>query len=267
MENSKQAHPSTSAMAVTSLVLGIIAIVSSWVPIVNNFSFLLAVLGIIFGVVGLVGTLRGKRKGKGLAVAGLVLGVVSFVVVLVTQSAYSAAIDEAVESYKPTIASSSPSASSDASTPPSASEGPSASDAAASKDEPATSRDEGKDFQNLAVGTAVEDSNGLAVSVDSFQTGVEMKYSDEPLTVISVTYVNNGTKEASFNPYDWKCQDASGVQESQTFVLEGENELSSGSLAPGGTVSGTIYFKGEGVLALYYTNMLNDGPDASWALE
>ncbi|WP_251231328.1 DUF4190 domain-containing protein [Adlercreutzia aquisgranensis] len=251
MENQSQSNLPTSAMAVTALVLGIIAIVSSWMPIINNFSFLLAILGTIFAIAGLVGTVRGKRKGKGLAVAGLVLGVVSFAVVLVTQSAYSAAIDEVSQSYRTSIASSSSSAGADG-----LAQG--ASDAA---------RGAGEDYQNLAVGTVVEDSNGLSVSVDSFQTGVEMKYSDSPLTVIAVTYVNNGSKDASFNPYDWKCQDANGVQGDRAFVMEGENELSSGSLAPGGTVSGNVYFEGEGVLALYYTNMFNDGADASWVLE
>lgn len=87
-----------SAMAITSLVLGIVALASSPLPIVNNASALVGALGAIFGVVGLVGTIRGKKSGKGLAIAGLALSVVAIAVVLATQSLYSAAIDEALDS-------------------------------------------------------------------------------------------------------------------------------------------------------------------------
>lgn len=64
------AMPKT-AMDITSLVLGIIAIVSSWMPIVNNLSALLALLGGIFGVIGVIAVIRGKKSGKVLAIVGL----------------------------------------------------------------------------------------------------------------------------------------------------------------------------------------------------
>ena len=83
-------------MAVAGLVLGIIALLTSAVPIVNNFSFVLGLLGAVFAVVGIVAAVRGTRTGKGLAIAGLVVSVASIVVVLATQSLYSAAVDEAL---------------------------------------------------------------------------------------------------------------------------------------------------------------------------
>ena len=86
-----------SAMAVASLVLGIVALVTSILPVINNLSFLLAILGIVFAIVGLVGISKGKKSGKGLGVAGLVLSVIAFILVLVMQSAFSAALDQAME--------------------------------------------------------------------------------------------------------------------------------------------------------------------------
>ena len=83
-------------MAVASLVLGIVALVTSILPIINNLSFLLAILGIVFAIVGLVGISKGKKSGKGLGVAGLVLSVIAFILVLVMQSAFSAALDQAM---------------------------------------------------------------------------------------------------------------------------------------------------------------------------
>lgn len=95
-DHDDQAKPK-SAAAIVALVLGVIGLVSSWVPIINNFAFLLAGLGLIFGVVGLIGTLRGKKSGRGLAIASLIVCAIACAVVLATQSAYSNAIDEATK--------------------------------------------------------------------------------------------------------------------------------------------------------------------------
>lgn len=91
---SEQQAPRSVAASV-ALVLGVIALISSWVPIINNLSFVFALVGVVFAVVGLVGTLRGKKSGRGLAIASTVVNVVAVAIVLATQSAYSAAIDEA----------------------------------------------------------------------------------------------------------------------------------------------------------------------------
>lgn len=91
---SEQQAPRSIA-AIVALVLGVIALISSWVPIINNLSFIFALVGAVFAVVGLVGTLRGKKSGRGLAIASVVVNVAAVAIVLATQSAYSAAIDEA----------------------------------------------------------------------------------------------------------------------------------------------------------------------------
>lgn len=86
---------SKSAMAIAGFVLGCVALLTSFIPIVNNLSFVLALLGLIFTIVGLVGVVKGKKSGKGLAIAALAICVVSGAVVLATQSAYSVALDAA----------------------------------------------------------------------------------------------------------------------------------------------------------------------------
>lgn len=93
-----QAPKSKSAMAITGLVLGIIALLTSFLPIINNLSALLGILGLIFATVGLVGVARGKKSGKGLAIATLIVTILALVITFATQSMYSAAIDEASES-------------------------------------------------------------------------------------------------------------------------------------------------------------------------
>lgn len=89
-------QPSKSAAAIVALVLGVVALATSFLPIINNLSFIIGLVGLIFSIVGVVGTLRGKRSGKPLAIASLVVNALALVIVLATQSAYSAAIDEAI---------------------------------------------------------------------------------------------------------------------------------------------------------------------------
>ena len=86
-----------SAGAIVGLVLGIIALLTSFLPFINNFSAVLAVVGVVFAIVGLVGTLRNKKSGKGMAIAATIVNVLAFIIVLATQSSYSAAIKDATE--------------------------------------------------------------------------------------------------------------------------------------------------------------------------
>lgn len=84
------------------------------------------------------------------------------------------------------------------------------------------------------------------------------------MTCVSVTYVNNGTKTQSFNTYDWKGQDANGAQRSESYYPDAVNELSSGSLAPGGTITGNLYFESPISKVVYEANLFTDTQNASW---
>lgn len=86
-----------SAASIVALALGIIALVTSFLPIINNLSFVLALVGAVFAVIGLVGVLRGKKGGRGFSIAAVIVNVLAIAIVLGTQSAYSSAIDEATK--------------------------------------------------------------------------------------------------------------------------------------------------------------------------
>lgn len=62
------------------LILGIIALVLSAMPIINNFAFILGVVGLIFGIVGVVGTRDKKKSGKGMAVASVIIAALACVI-------------------------------------------------------------------------------------------------------------------------------------------------------------------------------------------
>ncbi|MCI8468218.1 MAG: DUF4190 domain-containing protein [Eggerthellaceae bacterium] len=89
--------PSRSGLAIAALVLGIVAAATSFLPFINNISFIIALVALALGIAGLVSVGRGGRRGKGLAIAGIILAVVSGAVVLGTQALYSAALDKAVD--------------------------------------------------------------------------------------------------------------------------------------------------------------------------
>lgn len=240
----------TSGTAIAGLVIGILAAVSSWIPIINNLSFVLAVIGLVLAVVGLVATMRGKKAGKGLAVAALVINLVAAGMVLATQSAVSAAIDEATSAPEVSSLSSSGGASEDQAGP---------------SDDAAGTQDEAQPATDLEPGASVELANGLSVSVDSVEAGLA-NYDGSEVVAVRVTYVNNGSEQTSYNTYDWKGEDANGAQEYAAYYSEAEDDLGSGTLAAGGTKSGTIYFEGGTVKALYFGNMLSDEPSASWTI-
>ncbi len=84
--------PKKSGFATAGLVLGIIALVTAFIPIVNNASFFMGILAAIFGLIPLF-----KKASAGKAVAALILGVLAIVMTLVMQSVYTKAINDAVD--------------------------------------------------------------------------------------------------------------------------------------------------------------------------
>jgi hypothetical protein len=76
------------------MVLGIVALLLSWVPIVNNVAAVLALIGLGLGIPALLKARRGTHGGKGLAITGLVTSVVAIALVIVTQLFYATVLDE-----------------------------------------------------------------------------------------------------------------------------------------------------------------------------
>ncbi|MFL0357826.1 DUF4190 domain-containing protein [Curtobacterium flaccumfaciens] len=78
---------------VVALVVGIVAILGSAIPIVNNLSVGLGAVAVVFGIVGLLV----QNRTRGLAVTGLVLGGLAMVIGLGTQALYASVLDDVGE--------------------------------------------------------------------------------------------------------------------------------------------------------------------------
>lgn len=73
-------HTHGTGFAITAMVTGIVGAVFSWVPI---FDVVLGVVAIVFGAIALQWARHGQAPGKGMAIAGLVLGIITVAVFVV----------------------------------------------------------------------------------------------------------------------------------------------------------------------------------------
>jgi general secretion pathway protein G len=70
----------TSGLGIAALVLGILACLTCWIPLIGLLSIPFSVLGILFGIIGFVVSGVGRRSGIGMPVAGMVICVVTLVI-------------------------------------------------------------------------------------------------------------------------------------------------------------------------------------------
>ena len=75
-ENNQTPVKTGKGASVTALILGILGIVGGWFPVVNYFTTICAILGLIFGVSGRKKSMAATGRPSGLATAGLVLGII-----------------------------------------------------------------------------------------------------------------------------------------------------------------------------------------------
>ncbi|MHC6175418.1 DUF308 domain-containing protein [Glutamicibacter sp. X7] len=95
-----------NGLGVAALVLGIIAVVFAFIPLVGMVAFALGGLALILGIIGAVK----KNRPRGTAIAGVILGLASIIIAGVVTAGTMAAVDaidkelnkESVITYKAT---------------------------------------------------------------------------------------------------------------------------------------------------------------------
>ena len=91
---------STTVCGIIGIVFGALALVLSFIPIINNLAAILGVIGAVLALIGLIGAIRGKKKGKAVSIVAVVLSVLAIVITLAMQSAASKAIDDSIKTAK-----------------------------------------------------------------------------------------------------------------------------------------------------------------------
>lgn len=87
----------SNGLGVAALVLGILAILLAFIPILGFVAYPLAIVGIILGLVGL-GRVRRGRSSRGITLAGLIASIVGLVLVIVSTVIYVSALSAGVAS-------------------------------------------------------------------------------------------------------------------------------------------------------------------------
>ena len=76
-----------SSLCTAGLVLGIIGACTSFIPIINNLSFVMGFLAVIFGLVSI------KKASKGKMIATVILGILAIIITLSAQKNVSDSLD------------------------------------------------------------------------------------------------------------------------------------------------------------------------------
>jgi hypothetical protein len=184
------------AVTITALILAGVALLLCWVPIVNNAVFFLGLIAVVLAIIALVITLRGRSTMRGMAVASLIIGVLSLVGVLSTQALYTSVLDgvsDAVSGSNEKVDTTGTSASKSASGS-NTTVAPAPSAIAGSASQPlavGTAAAVGKEYQ-VAVTSVKLDANAEVLAANQFNDAPTGQY---VLVQLSVTYV--GAKEGT----------------------------------------------------------------------
>jgi hypothetical protein len=72
-----------NGIGIAAGVCGIVAVALCWIPFIDYISIVLGALAIIFGVIGIRNANRYGGAGKGMAVTGIVCGIVGLAIALI----------------------------------------------------------------------------------------------------------------------------------------------------------------------------------------
>ena len=78
-------------LGILAIVFGAIALLGSWIPIINYLSFFIGTIALILAIIGLI---INRKKTKTLAIIGSVISFFSLIIALVTLSFYSSMFNE-----------------------------------------------------------------------------------------------------------------------------------------------------------------------------
>lgn len=80
-----------AGLAIASLVLGIIAVLLSWIPIVNYLAVILGVVGLVLGVIGIF------KSRRTMSIVGAVLSFLAIVVSIIAFASFATSVEDAVD--------------------------------------------------------------------------------------------------------------------------------------------------------------------------
>jgi len=86
----------SNGLATAGFVLGLLGLLGSWIPVLNVVGIILGVIGVVLAGVGLAKSKK-VNAGKGLAIAGIVLGALAVIFAVLINAVFVSAVDEAID--------------------------------------------------------------------------------------------------------------------------------------------------------------------------
>lgn len=188
-----QAPKSGNGLGLASLIVGIVAFIGAFVPFINYVSGVIAVIGLVLGVIALFL----KNKTKGVAIAGAAVSFVALILSIALAIAYTSAFVVAVDDALPYV----DSVTTEAAQPPSES----------GEVAPVES--------NPAFGTTFTYEDGMAITVGepvSVVVSDSAAGADQANNVVFSVTITNGTAE-NFEPVAFSSVTSGGVPASSIF--------------------------------------------------
>lgn len=188
-------------MAITALVLGILAFLGFWIPFLNVVSLIMAIVGLVLGIVAL----RKYTTGKGLPLSAVIVNAIAaflsliFVVLYaVGFSAFLAGVEDGFTSAPTPIESSEPA------TPAEPAPGGEAGDGEGTRDNPfpigttVVASELGEDTWEITLGQPVLNATDVVLAENEFNEAPEdgFQYAVVPMTV---TYLGSDSADPWFD--------------------------------------------------------------------
>lgn len=222
--------PSKNVLGILSVVFAGVALIGSWIPLLNVFSIVLGFAAMVMGVISLVFVITKRTTLLALPIIGLSVGLVSLVLAFgVNAFVFNAINNGSLDSI--------------------------------TKNSTVNSVVSGNDSKEYKVGETVKLSNHelTVMSVQrNYSTGNSYiaPASGNEFIKVSVKLENKTDGTINVNPYDFKVQDSNGTlgfPKSATFTLN--DKFDTAQLAPNGSKTGSLVFevpKGDNNLTLVY---------------
>lgn len=223
----------TSGLAIAGLVLGILAFLLSFIPLMNLGSIIMGLLGLVLAVVGLISTKNGKQKGKGIAIAGIILSILALAVVFLMYGTAAAVSDSSKSEGSATSATQQTAQTSAAQEAPAQT---SAAAEAATSAEPAQDAAAASAPEEATSEPATAEASQAQISIDGVRLGQD--YDGNEIAIVSYTWTNT-TDETTAFAYNYIARAyQNGVEITDfTFSDDVNQDGYSANVKPGGTTS------------------------------
>jgi hypothetical protein len=217
-----------NGIAVASMVIGIVALLIAWIPFIGFIGFIGGITAIVLGIIALK-----KAVGKGMSIAGIIMGALSILSSLAMTFIFFGLIVLGTAAVKD------------------------------SAGVTGTNNNTNNQVQTSYKVGDVINFDGKKVTVTSVErnwnSGSQFTtpQSGYEFVKVQITIENDSSNQISYGTYDWQLQDSKGVIKDVAFATYStDGALGSGDLAPNGKVSGFIIFEvpsGDTGLVLQYS--------------